>query len=1223
MSLFRRLSDWSSEDKIVGTTSDEVDTVKVKSYYDMLRQYTKQAAQIWVTYKKEDITITLDDLFENKTQSFLLQKAFPAMPTILIEDLTCCTPEYSVIGPITISDGTRTFTIKQSLPANGTMEIFPDKTVKINGAEIRWVISQIQNDESQVIPLGQVSQNKELMQVIEPTEEEITGIVFKFNKTVGNPVDDLFFEIWELDDDLNLLTKVFYYEIENSIFDQYLDPFTLEIPFNGTLDSTKKYGIKIERELENDNSKYFVFNCSNDKETGKLMSWDGKEWVETKKDLYFEIKTNFISGEYPVIKPGETPSQITIGCTSCVSKDDDTEMADIARGIVTTFSYPKISIDTIYCRSQANPFYPLAKMAMSVNGTEQNSMSFKEPERYNCYILKTDPSTISTIPYNLEDLIITLETAWHYFDKTVTIGFPKKKDSENELFLPNESLDKIAKGLGMFRREYREDLQYYEYEHTYPLGYPYPIEQDYWLEKRLLNEYVRREDVVDSVFLYSEDNLKIIELSSKIPSAEDVEIYTKANTEGLSVILVNTFFKDRTSIQESYTFEKDASTLVDLINSESEILVAKCLNNADSLLLNKVEIIQPQGIYGRFGLLASEIYGYLGVYPTIKDMVDYTLIWDKRTWGNWVWGGGDYLPGVYRVDIPYPSPSNFKSLEAEEIEGIISRCQKLGTRGLFAYTTETSATLALETSLLESGYEIDVEELELYSYTCVRTEDPDTEAPSFVCFPPLEASPSIEVDTTTEMEYEFDGNVSIEISASASMIFEALSLDTVSDFKRIGASDLVVRKIGDNPYVTIDTETTNTVVSTATTGWNQSRKPTTLPWYDPSKIYASGYAHCKTATAWVETDYLMAGGFNLDIPDNAKVIGINIRMSVNANQTNTSPIWCRNEIRTANGIGTKAYQIPTPSGWVERNIGTMLDTWGLNLKGSDINGDNLKVGFIFGAVQPGYYVQIDWVRVTVAYKIQEGTFVTQLIEAPPQSSPSRGEWVTLKQQLTYVLPEACSVTYDVIREGIDQSQLLTNSLAGFGTVEQQKLFQTFVPTNSKITGISVYSEGKTGHPSDDVILKVYNISGGKPTGNAIQESRISALDWAPDTWVNFSFDLELTAKQQYGFTIERSGNNDSSNYCSVGYQKANVYSSGNLMTLDRNGAWQLASSGESDLAFKIHNEIPILSNISAPYDMSEVPYTDIKIRGRLKTNNINYSPKLDKLTLDREVYRDD
>ena len=600
MSLRRRLPDWSSPDDIIGSVNDESEMIKIKSYRDLLARYVEQPQQLWATFNSHEESYSITDLLNNRTLSMNLVKMYPVMPTFKIQDTTCCTPPEAIKGPITLTDGTRTLKVDLDIPPGEVLEIHPDGTVKLQDKLITCKEDSVQTNENSSVPVGQIVKNRKIMQIITPNTTIFQGVIFKFDKLIGNPTDDLEFEFWELDQDtLEPTNKIDSYEFENNKFSNYSNSFEIDLPFSETVLAGNKYGIVVRRELFHDNANFFSFKASDSTAKTNLMSWNGTSWDKIEGEMYYKIKTSLLTGDYPILYPPNP--YITIGFTSCTSSADDADFGETALTTSLTCTFDVINLEKVYARSKAFTAYPLKQMDVLCGNTIIKTKKFKIAHKYYCYLTSIDAADIP-IPDNLENLNLTLNTQWHWFDKQYTMTFPQTASTINT------DLDSHAKALGMFRRQYRTDLKYYEYKDTYPLGYPYSIEQDYQLEKRLMNEYVRNAENCNKVYLYDVNKNPIIELESKLPSTDLIDVYLKEGNK----IELTCFTQEKETITESYTFTNSIDT-VKTINQSSDLLSATTLNRADTLLVNKVEILRPQGIYERWGLLASEIYGYLGV----------------------------------------------------------------------------------------------------------------------------------------------------------------------------------------------------------------------------------------------------------------------------------------------------------------------------------------------------------------------------------------------------------------------------------------------------------------------------------------------------------------------------------------------------------------------------------------------------------------------------------
>lgn len=106
-------------------------------------------------------------------------------------------------------------------------------------------------------------------------------------------------------------------------------------------------------------------------------------------------------------------------------------------------------------------------------------------------------------------------------------GFPQKEFDSQRAFQPNPNLDKWGKIFGLPRRIYRNDITEDEEPYTFPKYYKYPIEQDYWYEKRMINEYTMQDEAVNSLCLQDSDLNNIIALDCIYPYADDIWVYAE------------------------------------------------------------------------------------------------------------------------------------------------------------------------------------------------------------------------------------------------------------------------------------------------------------------------------------------------------------------------------------------------------------------------------------------------------------------------------------------------------------------------------------------------------------------------------------------------------------------------------------------------------------------------------------------------------------------------
>lgn len=791
MSYLQRIPKWYRRDGVVQSIVRETEPTKLESYHDFERRYVRQPMQIWMTFKDKTFTFTgTEEIPIDITGSFNAMFNYTFTATTDIED------------DITLSDGTNTYTIHCDIDAGSTVEITEDGRIRVDDVEQRYNYDIEYIGEDYDIPFGVVDGNRKLMQIFTPTVETLEGIVVKFSRISG-ATDNLYFQLYELDSNLNPVTKIDEYKLTNSNLSQQAFPSEITIPFDETLDITKQYAFIIKRSSSHDNVNYFILKGNTGDDT--LKYWDGEEWLTSDYVLYFKTLSPVCEGDLPVI---EAP-------TGTITTNLTDELTLISNNL---------ELDTIYARSTALAIYPLKEMKICLDdGTELISQTFKRKQHQYCYWMSITAEEIA----ELEDVEITelpfrvyLETEWHLqkerpkvdsdvdYLPTLKKGFPQSSDDEDENYWPNEKLDLHANRYGLFRREYRDDILPYEYQDTYPAGYPFEEEQDYWLEKRILEEYAIRDDVNNYGYLYDNDGTtKIVKFWCKIPGISDVEVYTYINTDDEYRINASYRNREKEEIIEDYLFD-DALTFVNEINDNSEFLAAQYLNKNTSLLLYNIEYLQTQGTYPTHGLIKAEIFSYLGVIPTIKDMVDYCLIYDVRTWDDYVWSGDYYAPAVFRIDIPKP-PSNFVLLTEEEIQTIIKRCKKVGTEVIAAYSTkaDVSFEISSEVTLLEHVKKITLplHFINVWSGACSWL---DTGCPSGdpeICCPILEPLSDLPIgfslDVGVTVEPIIDTSLSFSLDVDVGKISYALYQDSDTELEADILSSTEISGTGDSAYI--------------------------------------------------------------------------------------------------------------------------------------------------------------------------------------------------------------------------------------------------------------------------------------------------------------------------------------------------------------------------------------------------------------------------------------
>ena len=137
----------------------------------------------------------------------------------------------------------------------------------------------------------------------------------------------------------------------------------------------------------------------------------------------------------------------------------------------------------------------------------------------------------------LHDMITTqLYTEKFYVDvwfkniqSPYRVGFPCYKDAkEGSEFHVNNKLDIWGDQLGLSRRNYKTNIKEEDYSTTYPVYYPYDIEQDYWYYKRLTNEYSWNHLAINDVDIKDTEGNNLIRLNSINPFVEDFVVHAKS-----------------------------------------------------------------------------------------------------------------------------------------------------------------------------------------------------------------------------------------------------------------------------------------------------------------------------------------------------------------------------------------------------------------------------------------------------------------------------------------------------------------------------------------------------------------------------------------------------------------------------------------------------------------------------------------------------------------------
>ena len=106
-------------------------------------------------------------------------------------------------------------------------------------------------------------------------------------------------------------------------------------------------------------------------------------------------------------------------------------------------------------------------------------------------------------------------------------GFPQETLHSNAAFQTNDKLDQWGNIFGLPRRTYRTNITDEEEPYTYPPYYKYDIEQDYWYEQRLVNEYQHNDDAINANYIKDSNNNNVALLKCIDPFVRDIFVYTE------------------------------------------------------------------------------------------------------------------------------------------------------------------------------------------------------------------------------------------------------------------------------------------------------------------------------------------------------------------------------------------------------------------------------------------------------------------------------------------------------------------------------------------------------------------------------------------------------------------------------------------------------------------------------------------------------------------------
>jgi hypothetical protein len=740
MGIRQRLPDWFQDDLLVTTLTEVFDERKLTSYYNYLRRNVKQPLQIWGVYDTKNLTWEqnyINDIENEKNNiTITYDRGYPAHPIIEIINVSGVKKLKNVTGPIVIETNNSQYIVDVDLPYNSTLTITPE-SVRLNGKDITY--KKINNNARAIIKdFGNLSSNKKFRQYF-TLDTEIDYLKFSLKVTNPLPTADILVDIVDAKNNQYIHSKMVaakdiqkYDNIYNVTIqpDKKIKPGEYYIEF-------KLSGVYGERT-------YYQFYGTKEKVFNSYLMVFQKigeeyDWVKADYNLYIEFYKNRTSGTYPVIYP-QQENKLTITAENFLRPATEDEMLcfgdtlegepniEDGKACCDVQTDLKIKAEITYlkeikARIMAERTYPIKSIAIYLdNGKDyepDERLYYEKFKLQHYYTCKEVTVSLENKPLILPQYFYVVGE-WHYFEAQKKVGFPVSRNSEKILYRPNKALDLHGEQFKIPRRKYKKEIPYHYYSKTFPVGYIFDTEQDYWYEQRLLEEYYHlssftpyyEEYTLPDYHYYSDplDDEQIerpdyIRKSIKAQTATYVNKYIAKNANQEILYVISTkkvFYKP---ILVNFYKEEEGRYSLRIYNQEMELIekyenlepfeLQKNVNEASNYIRIKFKKIEDfpsisielftDGYYKKNGLLASEIYHQTSQLPHIKNMWEYCVIYDRKGWDNALWSGAFYSEGCFRAEIPCPLPANVIKLGNTQLNKIIDRCKKIGTAGISSY----------------------------------------------------------------------------------------------------------------------------------------------------------------------------------------------------------------------------------------------------------------------------------------------------------------------------------------------------------------------------------------------------------------------------------------------------------------------------------------------------------------------------------------------------------
>lgn len=144
-------------------------------------------------------------------------------------------------------------------------------------------------------------------------------------------------------------------------------------------------------------------------------------------------------------------------------------------------------------------------------------------------------------------------------------------------------------------------------------------------------------------------------------------------------------------------------------------------------------------------------------------------------------------------------------------------------------------------------------------------------------------------------------------------------------------------------------------------------------WTTPANIVSDNNvtASCSAAAS---SQYLVARNFGFTIPQNAKIIGITVRIAAAESSTGAETLNIRLQDESGTLFGTAKTQSINGTGETIYTLGSSTDLWGATLTNTIINDADFGVRFWYTT---SHNMTVDYVTMSVDYSLGGGFFRTQ------------------------------------------------------------------------------------------------------------------------------------------------------------------------------------------------------------------------------------------------------